>query len=320
MRSSLVKVAKEIFESKYPDATVLFLAGSIVRGEGTPHSDLDLVVIFDKLNNAYRESFHFQGFPVEAFVHDPETLNYFLFEVDRPTGVPALAQMILEGIELPEPNEVSQWLKQLGYATFAAYDVSEALRITAMQRVNAVILDLDMPGAHGSAGGISRRNGNAFATTPSVDLQGNVYIADEGSNRIRKVNTAGIISTIAGNGKQGFDGDGGPATSASLYEPSGVAVDPAGNVYIADAGSLRIRKVDTAGTISTIAGNGQQGFNGDGGPATSASYAVIGRSNGLRLGREIILCVSRLRTWLRPGTGALRTLKHSELETSHRYR
>ena len=104
----------------------------------------------------------------------------------------------------------------------------------------------------------------------AVDPAGNVYIADEGSNRIRKVNTAGIISTIAGNGKQGFNGDGGPATSASLYEPSGVAVDPAGNVYIADAGNLRIRKVDTAGTITTIAGNGKEGFSGDGGPAPSA--------------------------------------------------
>src|SRR5258708_5349665 len=113
LRSSLIKAVKEVLESKYPDANVLFLAGSIVRGEGTPLCDLDLVVIFDRLPNAYRESFHFQGIPVEAFVHDPETLNYFLFEVDRPTGIPSLAQMILEGIELPEPNEVSQSLKQL---------------------------------------------------------------------------------------------------------------------------------------------------------------------------------------------------------------
>src|SRR5438876_1134763 len=104
----------------------------------------------------------------------------------------------------------------------------------------------------------------------AVDPGGNVYIADGGSNRILKVNTTGIISTIAGNGKKGFNGDGGPATSASLYYPSGVAVDPAGNVYIADAGNLRIRKVDTAGTISTIAGNGKEGFSGDGGPAASA--------------------------------------------------
>src|SRR5438046_9369 len=120
MRSSLVKVAREIFARKYPEARVLFLAGSMVRGEGTSHSDLDLVVIFDKLTNAYRESFHFHGFPVEAFVHDPETLNYFLLEVDRPTGIPSLAQMILEGIELPGPNEVSQSLKQLAASVMEA--------------------------------------------------------------------------------------------------------------------------------------------------------------------------------------------------------
>src|SRR5205814_998769 len=105
----------------------------------------------------------------------------------------------------------------------------------------------------------------------AVDPAGNVYIADEGSNRIRKVNTAGIISTIAGNGKHGFSGDGGPATLAELIQPMGVAVDPAGNVYITDEGSNRIRKVNTAGIISTIAGNDTQGFSGDGGPATSAS-------------------------------------------------
>jgi hypothetical protein len=118
--NTLTNVAKEILESKYPTAEVLFLAGSIIRGEGTPHSDLDLVVIFDKLPNAYRESFLFQGFPVEAFVHDPETLNYFLLEVDRPSGIPSLAQMVLEGIELPGPNDVSQSLKQLAASVIEA--------------------------------------------------------------------------------------------------------------------------------------------------------------------------------------------------------
>jgi nucleotidyltransferase-like protein len=111
--NQLTKVAKEIFESKYPNASVVFLAGSIVRGEGTPCSDLDLVVIFDKLPAAYRESFYFQGFPVEAFVHDPETLNYFFYEVDRPSGIPSLAQMILEGVEVPKANDLSQSLKRL---------------------------------------------------------------------------------------------------------------------------------------------------------------------------------------------------------------
>lgn len=113
MLNQLTKITCEILESKYPDAGAVFLAGSIVRGEGTPYSDLDLVVIFDRLRTAYRESFYFQGFPVEAFVHDPETLNYFLSEVDRPSGIPSLAQMILEGVEIPEPNELSQSLKRL---------------------------------------------------------------------------------------------------------------------------------------------------------------------------------------------------------------
>src|SRR2546425_11373876 len=116
----------------------------------------------------------------------------------------------------------------------------------------------------------------------AVDPAGNVYIADEGSNRIRKVNTAGIISTIAGNGKQGFDGDGGPATSASLYEPSGVAVDLAGNVYISDAGNFRIRKVNPAGVISTVAGRGTSGFTGDGGPASSAQLVPRGVAVGVQ--------------------------------------
>jgi len=90
----------------------------------------------------------------------------------------------------------------------------------------------------------------------AVDASGNVYIADYGNNRIRKVNTSGIISTFAGNGTQGFSGDGGSATSAQLYQPGQVAVDASGNIYIADCGNERIRKVTTSGIISTIAGNG----------------------------------------------------------------
>jgi len=111
--SQTAQVTAEIFDLKYPDAGVIFLAGSIVRGESTPFSDLDLVVIFDRLPAAYRESFNFQGFPIEAFVHDPETVNYFLHEIDRPSGIPSLAQMILEGVEIPKPNDLSRSLKQL---------------------------------------------------------------------------------------------------------------------------------------------------------------------------------------------------------------
>jgi uncharacterized protein (TIGR03437 family) len=107
-----------------------------------------------------------------------------------------------------------------------------------------------------------------FPEGVAVDSANNVYIADHANNRIRKV-SGGIITTVAGNGTQGFSGDGGPATSAQLNGPFGVAVDSTGNVYIADTNNYRVRKV-SGGTITTVAGNGNFGFSGDGGPATSA--------------------------------------------------
>ena len=105
----------------------------------------------------------------------------------------------------------------------------------------------------------------------AVDTAGNLYIAERGSARIRKVSFAGIITTVAGNGTFGFSGDGGPATSAQLDFPVDVAVDTAGNLYIADFGNHRIRKVSPGGIITTVAGNGVDDFSGDGGPATAAS-------------------------------------------------
>jgi sugar lactone lactonase YvrE len=107
----------------------------------------------------------------------------------------------------------------------------------------------------------------------AFDAAGILYIADTGNQRIRKVAAgSGIISTVAGNGTVGFSGDGGPATAAALAAyPSGVALDTAGNLYIADGNNSRIRKVDGSGIITTVAGNGASGFSGDSGPATAAS-------------------------------------------------
>src|SRR5208282_2064332 len=106
----------------------------------------------------------------------------------------------------------------------------------------------------------------------AIDASGNVYITDVTNDRIREVNrSTGIITTIAGNGTQGFSGDGGLATAAELNEPAGLALDASGNLYIADSENNRIRKVNLAtGIITTIAGDGTQGFSGDGGPATAA--------------------------------------------------
>ena len=114
---------------------------------------------------------------------------------------------------------------------------------------------------------------SAMLNNPSgvaVDSSGNLYIADFQNLRIRKVNTSGTITTVAGIGRSGYSGDGGLATSAMLNNPSGVAVDGSGNLYIADSGNLRIRKVDTMGTITTVAGTGVRGYSGDGGLGTSA--------------------------------------------------
>jgi sugar lactone lactonase YvrE len=107
----------------------------------------------------------------------------------------------------------------------------------------------------------------------TVDGAGNLYIADSGNNLIREVDRNGNISTVAGNFGlgAGFSGDGGPATSAQLNFPSGIAVDLAGNLYIADTQNSRIRKVDLSGIITTVAGSNSAGFNGDGGAATSAT-------------------------------------------------
>jgi Secretion system C-terminal sorting domain/NHL repeat len=105
----------------------------------------------------------------------------------------------------------------------------------------------------------------------AVDNIGNVYIADNANNRIRKIDTFGIIHTIAGIGLPGFTGDYGAATAASMRGPRGIAVDKAGNVYFSDYNNSRIRKISTSGIITTIAGNGLGGYGGDGGPAISAT-------------------------------------------------
>ena len=103
----------------------------------------------------------------------------------------------------------------------------------------------------------------------------NLYIADRDNARIRKVTLdSGIITTVAGTGVSGFSGDDGPATSARIADPRSVAVDASGNLFIADTGNQRVREVDVSGTITTVAGTGLTGNNGDGGPATEADLHV----------------------------------------------
>ncbi|MBA3489226.1 MAG: hypothetical protein H0T78_06720 [Longispora sp.] len=140
------------------------------------------------------------------------------------------------------------------------------------ERASRAITTLAGVGPQGVAGdggpAISTRL--SFPKGVALDAAGNVYVADSDYHRIRKIDTAGIITTIAGDGNGVFAGDGGPATNARLNSPHGVAVETTGTIYIADTLNHRIRKIDTAGIITTIAGNGNGGFAGDGGPATNA--------------------------------------------------
>jgi sugar lactone lactonase YvrE len=110
----------------------------------------------------------------------------------------------------------------------------------------------------------------AYPEAVALDAVGNLYIADSGNNRIRKVDTNGIITTVAGTNTAGYSGDGIAAINASLGQPVGLALDAVGNLYIADCTNNRIRKVDTNGIITTMAGTGSAGYSGDGGPAANA--------------------------------------------------
>ncbi len=110
--------AREIFTEKFPNALAMFLAGSLIRGEGTRFSDLDLVVVFDHVDQASRESFYYRGWPVEAFIHDESTLKYFFSELDAKSGFPALPQMVIEGVVITEANELSAHLKVLAQSIF----------------------------------------------------------------------------------------------------------------------------------------------------------------------------------------------------------
>ena len=117
---------------------------------------------------------------------------------------------------------------------------------------------------------------NAQFHTPnrmSYDMDGNIYVADYGNHKIRKISTTGIISTVAGTGYPGFNSDGIAATLAQISQPTDVVFDHAGNMYICDQLNQRIRKVDSLGIISTVAGNGGFGSTGDGGMATDATFS-----------------------------------------------
>jgi hypothetical protein len=136
--SEILALAAEILPSHYPEADAAFVAGSLMRGQGSPTSDIDLVVLHPSLPHAYRESFLFNDFPVEAFVHDPETLSWFL-EHDRKDGHPALIGMLVEGVLIGPRQQTATDLKHHASQLFAAGP--PPLDPDALQRLRYSITD-----------------------------------------------------------------------------------------------------------------------------------------------------------------------------------
>jgi trimeric autotransporter adhesin len=150
----------------------------------------------------------------------------------------------------------------------------DSFRIREVNLSTGIITTVAGNGTQGFSGdgGPATQAQLSFPGTVAVDAQGNLFIPDELNNRIREVNlSTGIITTFAGTGTAGFSGDGGPATAAQFHEPVSVALDAQGNLFIADFQTSVIREIDHAtGIITTMAGNGTQGFSGDNGPGTAA--------------------------------------------------
>lgn len=179
------------------------------------------------------------------------------------------------------PNKLLATSANIDQATSVAVDSSGNFYIASpaqqrIFRVNGGTGQLSVFAGNGTPGYAGDGGPAVLAALHSpeavaLDASGNLLIADSQNNAIRKVDLAGNISTVAGTGSSGFSGDGGPAVNATLARPYGLALDLAGDIYFADIDNNRVRKIDAGGTISTVAGNGQAGFGGDGGPAIVAS-------------------------------------------------
>jgi sugar lactone lactonase YvrE len=162
-------------------------------------------------------------------------------------------------------------------------DVDEEGRITIADSSNHLVLRIDagrlthLAGTgreeHGPDGGPASATPLARPYDVRIAPDGSVVIAEHGANAVRRIGPDGVMGTIAGTGEAGYGGDGGPAAQASLNGPYGVEFDHQGRLLIADSGNHVVRRVDTNGIISTIAGDGREGLSGDGGPALAARFS-----------------------------------------------
>jgi sugar lactone lactonase YvrE len=163
---------------------------------------------------------------------------------------------------------------------FIADSMNHRIRKVSPAGVISTIAGTGKPGIVGKAQKATAAALN-FPASLALDDAGNLFVSDVANNAVRKITPAGIISTVAGNGKPGFSGDGGKATGAMLNNPGPIAVGKDGSLFISDVLNHRVRRVSPSGTIATVAGNGDSGADGDGGPAQAAQLAIL---TGLAVG------------------------------------
>jgi sugar lactone lactonase YvrE len=189
---------------------------------------------------------------------------------DGSSGVPVLDGAAATSASLNNPTGIA--VDGAGNQFIADRGHNLIRKVTAATGIISTLAGNGNPAYTGD--GLASTDPGVSLDVPSsvaLDSLGNVYIADTANNVIRKITAAtGIISTVAGTGQPGSSGDLGPATAATLNQPQGVTVDATGNLYIADTANHRIRRVDVTGTITTIAGTGVPGYQGDSGPASAA--------------------------------------------------
>ncbi|MGC2890035.1 MAG: HYR domain-containing protein [Candidatus Acidiferrum sp.] len=216
------------------------------------------------------------AFDAAGNLYFTEPANHQIREIVAPVDAPGAVVLTFDNLQLNYPGAMVQSNGVLYVADESLHIVISENISNGIRKVIAGFWDASNPFPPGGYSGDGGPGNQAKLNHPrglAFDAAGNLYIADTGNNAIRRVDTAGTITTVAGTGVAGFAGDGGAASAAQLFLPGGVAIDASGNLLIADTSNNRVRVVTAAGTISTLAGNGAAAFSGDGGTAVNASLA-----------------------------------------------
>ena len=199
-------------------------------------------------------------------------------------GVHGFSWPGVTAIESPLDNPTDFVFHPDGRLVLVSFEDPRVLAIDA-DGVFRVLAGTGEPGTTGAEGDGASPRVAKFIQLEGIEIapDGTIYVADAKANRVRMIREDDVITTVAGTGDQGYSGDGGQAVDAALYHPSALAVDGAGNLYVTDSLNHVVRRISTDGVIETVAGTGQAGLSGDGGPATAAQ---LNEPYGLEVGAD----------------------------------